>query len=343
MGATRSVSWMARGAWLLVALLVAVRAATVPAQGGRKHRRQSPFSPAQPFIDIDKQFAAVGSHHHHQQHAATGAKLAFRQPEPGHSAAAAETTHGARKQHHGAAPQPLSKHHPAVHRVGPKSLRRDSEAQSAASDHVAKAASGHDSSGKTHEHSAAKRTGGGGGEHHHYQHHRGEDERQHRARDYGEAEGAKTRYDHDDFHQAGHGASAHGGHHGKHAESSHRGKGGFSKGFRDKYHKDESHKLNKYWSNGHEKGAFEKFGLHNSHYLNSDRDKAKKSQHKEGKKSDGYAKKGQSGKGHSEGASKGHRAHGGHESQRGHHEDYSKKAGRAVGSAHDFQHGGVKA
>jgi len=39
-------------------------------------------------------------------------------------------------------------------------------------------------------------------------------------------------------------------------------------GFRDKYHKDESHKLNKFWSNQHESGKYDKYGQHGEHYHN---------------------------------------------------------------------------
>lgn len=38
--------------------------------------------------------------------------------------------------------------------------------------------------------------------------------------------------------------------------------------FRDKYHKDESHKLNKFWSNEHESGKYDKYGQHGEHYHN---------------------------------------------------------------------------
>lgn len=41
-------------------------------------------------------------------------------------------------------------------------------------------------------------------------------------------------------------------------------------GFRDKYHKDESHKLNKYWSNQHESGKYDKYGQHGEHYHSHD-------------------------------------------------------------------------
>jgi hypothetical protein len=41
-------------------------------------------------------------------------------------------------------------------------------------------------------------------------------------------------------------------------------------GFRDKYHKDEYHKLNKYWSNNHESGKYNKYGEHGEHYHKHD-------------------------------------------------------------------------
>jgi hypothetical protein len=37
-------------------------------------------------------------------------------------------------------------------------------------------------------------------------------------------------------------------------------------GFRDKYHKDEYHKLDKYWSNQHESGKYNKYGDHGEHH-----------------------------------------------------------------------------
>jgi hypothetical protein len=51
-------------------------------------------------------------------------------------------------------------------------------------------------------------------------------------------------------------------------------------GFRDKYHKDEFHKLNKYWSNQHESGKYNKYGQHGDHYDNHEEKSDKGGKHK---------------------------------------------------------------
>ena len=51
-------------------------------------------------------------------------------------------------------------------------------------------------------------------------------------------------------------------------------------GFRDKYHKDEFHKLNKYWSNQQESGKYNKYGQHGEHYHNHEEKSHKGGKHK---------------------------------------------------------------
>ena len=50
-------------------------------------------------------------------------------------------------------------------------------------------------------------------------------------------------------------------------------------GFRDKYHKDESHKLDKFWSNQHESGKYDKYGHHGENYHNHEEKSDKGGKH----------------------------------------------------------------
>ncbi|GLG99399.1 Protein of unknown function, partial [Gryllus bimaculatus] len=107
----------------------------------------------------------------------------------------------------------------------------------------------------------------------------------------------------------------------------------------DKYHKDESHKIDKHWSNNNEKGHFHDFGEGGEHYYTHGAKKEQGGKFSKSSGGDRYGKKGQHGKGHHRSGHKGHKGHHGHHGHHGHESHYAKKSGFHGSKKHGYGHG----
>ncbi|XP_049941546.1 MHC class II regulatory factor RFX1-like isoform X1 [Schistocerca serialis cubense] len=129
-----------------------------------------------------------------------------------------------------------------------------------------------------------------------------------------------------------------GGAHGhKYKGGGHKGNNAFSKGYRDKYHKDEHHHLDDFWSNGQEKGGYHKYGEQGSHFSEKGKKKESAKKATKGGSEGKHGSAGKSGKGHATSDKSGHAAHGGRSSSHEHSSQYAKNGGH---SSHKKTSGG---
>ncbi|KAJ8980602.1 hypothetical protein NQ317_010813 [Molorchus minor] len=110
-----------------------------------------------------------------------------------------------------------------------------------------------------------------------------------------------------------------------------------TKGYHNKFHKDEYHKEHRFYDDLHKSGHHDKYGDHHAHYGKKDGKHKKGRKHNSGHEEKDFGKKGYTDKGHFEEEHKGHNAHGGHESYHKHNKDYHKnkdsQGGKQVGYA----------
>ncbi|CAH1283137.1 unnamed protein product [Diabrotica balteata] len=137
--------------------------------------------------------------------------------------------------------------------------------------------------------------------------------------------GKKTSHNEEGGHQSAKHSSG-GSHHGlKYQEGKKHKKANYLKGFREKYHKDESNKHDSFFSNGEKSGEFEIFGKKNSKYSSESFAKKKGKNHKNASSAKTGGKAYKSGKTHHDSDAKAHKGQGGFEKHHKSADKYAKK------------------
>ncbi|XP_056648893.1 uncharacterized protein LOC130453274 [Diorhabda sublineata] len=145
--------------------------------------------------------------------------------------------------------------------------------------------------------------------------------------------GKKSSHFDEDSYKSSHKSGGGSGHGLKYEEGNKHHKGNYLKGFREKYHKDESKKHDSFFSSGEKGGQYAIFGKKNSKYSSDSFSKKKGNNHKNSASAKSGGKAYKSGKTHHVSDSKGHQGQGGFEKH--------YKSGDTFGKKHS-SHGGKK-
>nr|CAH7756159.1 unnamed protein product [Callosobruchus chinensis] len=113
-----------------------------------------------------------------------------------------------------------------------------------------------------------------------------------------------------------------------------------TKGYHNKFHKDEYHKEHRFYDDVKKSGHHSKFGNFRSKYGKKEGGRRQGGRHKSGYHGDAYGKKGFSDKGHLDEEHKGYQRHGGREEYYKKHKDFGKQNTRVGGAVHAHQAAG---
>ncbi|CAH1996462.1 unnamed protein product [Acanthoscelides obtectus] len=113
-----------------------------------------------------------------------------------------------------------------------------------------------------------------------------------------------------------------------------------TKGYHNKFHKDEYHKEHRFYDDVKKSGHHSKFGNFRSKYGKKEGGRRQGGRHKSGYHGDAYGKKGFSDKGHLDEEHKGYQRHGGREEYYKKHKDFGKQNTKVGGAIHAHQAGG---
>lgn len=155
---------------------------------------------------------------------------------------------------------------------------------------------------------------------------------EHHRKEYEEAAGQKKKHHDKAGHKGSHEEQAHG-HRGAHFdEKKGHKKGHKTKGYHNKYHKDEFHKEHKFYDDYHKSGEHHRYGKFNAKHASNESGKKKAHHVNAGHDFVERGKKGYSNKGHVDADHKGYDGKKGHEEHNQHHSSHGKKGGKEGGS-----------
>ncbi|XP_037297349.1 uncharacterized protein LOC115442005 isoform X1 [Manduca sexta] len=151
-------------------------------------------------------------------------------------------------------------------------------------------------------------------------------------KEYEDAAGKKRKHhDHAD-HKGSHEEEAHGSRGAHFDEKKGHKKGHKTKGYHNKYHKDEFHKEHKFYDDFHKSGEHHRFGKFHAKHASNESGKKKAHRVDAGHDYVERGKKGYSNKGHVDADHKGYDGKGGHEEHHAHHSDHGRRGGKEGGS-----------
>ncbi|XP_059061170.1 histidine-rich glycoprotein-like isoform X2 [Achroia grisella] len=156
-------------------------------------------------------------------------------------------------------------------------------------------------------------------------------------KEYEEAAGKKHKHhDHAD-HKGSHEEEAHGHRGSKFDEKKGHKKGHKTKGYHNKYHKDEFHKEHKFYDDFHKSGEHHRFGKFHAKHASNESGKKKAHHVNAGHDFMERGKKGYSNKGHLDEDHKGYKGKDGHKEHHASHSEHGKKGGKEGGSQWGYQ------
>ncbi|KPJ14078.1 hypothetical protein RR48_02679 [Papilio machaon] len=150
-------------------------------------------------------------------------------------------------------------------------------------------------------------------------------------KEYEEAAGKKSKHHDRAAHSGDHEEEAFGHRGSNFAEKKGHKKGHKTKGFHNKYHKDEFKKEHKFYDDFHKSGEHHRFGKFNAKHASNESGKKRAHHLNAGHDFVEHGKKGYSNKGHIDADHKGYNGKNGHEEHHENHSQYGKKGGRAGG------------
>ncbi|XP_047545856.1 uncharacterized protein LOC125077822 [Vanessa atalanta] len=151
-------------------------------------------------------------------------------------------------------------------------------------------------------------------------------------KEYEEAGGQKKKHHDRAGHKGDHEEEAFGSRGAHFGEKKGHKKGHKTKGFHNKYHKDEFHKEHKFYDDFHKGGEHHRYGKFNAKHASNESGKKKVHHVNAGHDFLEHGKKGYSNKGHLDADHKGHKGKSGHEEHNQHHAQHGKKGGKEGGS-----------
>ncbi|XP_053599547.1 histidine-rich glycoprotein-like isoform X2 [Plodia interpunctella] len=156
-------------------------------------------------------------------------------------------------------------------------------------------------------------------------------------KEYEEAAGKKHKHHDNAGHKGSHEEEAHG-HRGSHfGEKKGHKKGHKTKGYHNKYHKDEFHKEHKFYDDFHKSGEHHRYGKFNAKHASNESGKKKAHHVNAGHDFVERGKKGYSNKGHLDEDHTGYKGGQGHEEHHAQHSQHGKKGGKEGGSQWGYE------
>ncbi|XP_026326607.1 histidine-rich glycoprotein-like isoform X2 [Hyposmocoma kahamanoa] len=162
---------------------------------------------------------------------------------------------------------------------------------------------------------------------------KGHKEDEHHRKVYAEATGKKHKHHDNAGHKGSHEEEAHGSRGAHFDEKKGHKKGHKTKGYHNKYHKDEFHKEHKFYDDYHKSGEHHRFGKFHAKHASNDSGKKKAHHLNAGHDVVEKGKKGYSNKGHVDADHKGYKGGHGHEEHHEKHSDYGNKGGKEGGKS----------
>ncbi|XP_075972511.1 uncharacterized protein LOC142974228 [Anticarsia gemmatalis] len=155
-------------------------------------------------------------------------------------------------------------------------------------------------------------------------------------KEYEEAGGKKHKHHDNAGHKGSHEEEAFGQRGSKFDEKKGHKKGHKTKGYHNKYHKDEFHKEHKFYDDFHKSGEHHRYGKFNAKHASNESGKKKAHHVNAGHDFVEKGKKGYSNKGHVDADHKGYHGKHGHEQHHEHHASHGKKGGKEGGSHYGY-------
>lgn len=222
----------------------------------------------------------------------------------------------------------------------PKKLAED--LHPAPSGHHSKHAYGHDQGGGHAAHGGYYGDKGGesskGYKHNHYldKGNKGYRTDEHHRKEYEEAEGKKKKHHDNAGHKGSHEEEAFGQRGSHFGEKKGHKKGHKTKGFHNKYHKDEFQKEHKFYDDFHKSGEHHRYGKFNAKHASNESGKKRAHHVNAGHDFVERGKKGYSNKGHIDADHKGYHGKHGHEQHHENHSEHGNKGGKSGGSHYGY-------
>lgn len=160
---------------------------------------------------------------------------------------------------------------------------------------------------------------------------------QHKVQD-AEHGGKKHKSHEEDHHQSHKKAGAHSEHGAAFQDAAKHKKTGFSKGFREQYHKNEHKKHDSFYSNGHKSGDWKIYGSKKSNHHGQKFDKDDHGKHITVKSLEKHGKQGKKASGHNVGEEKGHKSSNGKKTSHEHQEKWAKKSQQKANDKHKYKY-----
>ncbi|XP_072941983.1 uncharacterized protein [Epargyreus clarus] len=155
---------------------------------------------------------------------------------------------------------------------------------------------------------------------------------EHHRKEYEEAEGKKKKHHDEAGHKGEHEEEAYGSRGAHFGEKKGHKKGHKTKGYHNKYHKDEFHKEHKFYDDFHKSGEHHRYGKFNAKHASNESGKKKAHHVNAGHDYVERGKKGYSNKGHMDSDHKGYKGKSGHEEHHDKHTEHGHKGGKEGGS-----------
>ncbi|XP_022130978.2 uncharacterized protein LOC111004300 [Pieris rapae] len=155
---------------------------------------------------------------------------------------------------------------------------------------------------------------------------------EHHRKEYEEAAGKKKKHHDHAGHKGSHQEEAFGQRGAHFDEKKGHKKGHKTKGFHNKYHKDEFHKEHKFYDDFHKGGEHHRYGKFNARHATNESGKKKAHHVNAGHDFVEKGKNGYSKKGHVDADHRGHKGKSGHDEHHSHHSQHGKKGGKEGGS-----------
>ncbi|XP_021187472.2 uncharacterized protein LOC110374192 [Helicoverpa armigera] len=156
-------------------------------------------------------------------------------------------------------------------------------------------------------------------------------------KEYEEAAGKKKKHHDHAGHKGSHEEEAFGQRGAKFDEKKGHKKGHKTKGYHNKYHKDEFHKEHKFYDDFHKSGEHHRYGKFNAKHASNESGKKKAHHVNAGHDFVEKGKKGYSNKGHVDADHKGYHGKHGHEHHHENHSDHGKRGGKEGGSQWSYK------
>ncbi|CAH1993940.1 unnamed protein product [Acanthoscelides obtectus] len=156
------------------------------------------------------------------------------------------------------------------------------------------------------------------------------------AHDEAEEGGKKHKHHGKKYHESYEDENGEDGFGGKYEDSQKHKKLNYRKGYREKYHKDEAEKHDRFFSNADKSGEYEIYGKGHAKHSSNKHYRAKENNHKEKTDKKKYGKKSKGEKGHHDSDRKVHQSSGGKETHHNHHDSWGKKHKHKGGNKYQY-------